>query len=143
MVGARTVLEDRHLAVLAHPARELGLGLLGGVREIVLAAPLLVEGPVRALALATAEVDAVASGAQREVLGASAVAALLRDVLLLLEVRRHGRPWTVGGSGSGRRRARGDTVEGRGRVGDATCGGTEAGSRGGARKRSQTPTDQS
>ena len=95
---ARTVLEDGHLAVLAHPFRKLGLGLLGVIREVVLAAPLLVERPVRALALAAAEVDAVAPAAQREVLGAAAVAALLRDVLLLLEVRRH-RRWTMGGVG--------------------------------------------
>ena len=95
---ARTVLEDGQLAVLAHPFRKLGLGLLGVIREVVLAAPLLVERPVRALALAAAEVDAVAPAAQREVLGAAAVAALLRDVLLLLEVGRHWR-WTMGGVG--------------------------------------------
>jgi hypothetical protein len=56
----RTVFEHGLLAVLAQEARELGLLLLHVVREVVLVAPLLVERPVRLLALAAAEVDGMA-----------------------------------------------------------------------------------
>ena len=87
----RTVFEHSLLAVLAQESREFGLRLLHVVREVVLVAPLAVEGPVRPLTLTAAEVNGVTSRAQGEtvLVRCPAVAALLWHVFLLLEVRRH------------------------------------------------------
>ena len=85
----RTVFQDRLLPVLPQESRELRLRLLHVIREVVPLAPLPVERPVRLLALPRAKVRAVASRAQREVLPSAAVGALVRERLLLLEVRGH------------------------------------------------------
>ena len=88
--GTRTVFQHRLFAVLAEESRELGLGLLDVVGEVVATAPLAMEGPVRLLALSRAEVRGVASRAQREVLRRAAVVALVEGLLLLLIVGCHG-----------------------------------------------------
>ena len=87
----RTVFEHSLLAVLAQESRVFGLRLLHVVREVVLVAPLAVEGPVRPLTLTAAEVNGMTSRAQGEtvLVRRPAVAALLWHVFLLLEVRRH------------------------------------------------------
>ena len=85
----RTVFQDRLLPVLPQESRELRLRLLHVIREVVPLAPLPVERPVRLLALPRAKVRAVASRAQREGLPSAAVGALVRERLLLLEVRGH------------------------------------------------------
>ena len=86
---ARTVFQHGLLPVLPQEPRELGLRALDLVREVVAAAPLPVKRPVRLLALAGAKVRGVASRTQREVLGGTAVFALVLNVYLFLVVSGH------------------------------------------------------
>jgi hypothetical protein len=86
---ARTVFQHGLLPVFPQEPRELGLRALNLVREVVAAAPLPVKRPVRLLALAGAKVRGVASRTQREVLGGTAVFALVLNVYLFLVVCGH------------------------------------------------------
>jgi hypothetical protein len=86
---ARTVFQHGLLPVFPQEPRELGLRALNLVREVVAAAPLPVKRPVRLLALAGAKVRGVASRTQREVLGGTAVFALVLNVYLFLVVSSH------------------------------------------------------
>jgi hypothetical protein len=85
----RTIFQHSLLPVLPQEPRELGLRALDLVREVVAAAPLPVKRPVRLLALAGAKVRGVASRTQREVLGGTAVFALVLNVYLFLVVSSH------------------------------------------------------